>query len=102
MTAIDQAAARFAGRDVAIYGSGFYGTWIAQRIQGKANIVAFFDQNPKLQGSTNLGAPVLGTDEIESCDFEALFIGLNPKKARDIIEAVPSVSRHLSEKIWLT
>ncbi|WP_349358021.1 methyltransferase domain-containing protein [Stappia sp.] len=76
------ARAEVAGRRVAIYGAGFYGTLIASRLGEKP--VCFLDRNPHLQGQTHLGCPVL-TPEACPDDIEAIFAGLNPLHARRIL-----------------
>lgn len=89
---------RLAGQPCAIYGAGFYGSWIAQQLDGAVKIVAVLDQNPTLQGSTRHGAPVIAPKALDPA-IRTVFVGLNPLKARAIIDAVPSLADR--ELIWL-
>lgn len=73
-----------AGRKVAIYGAGFYGTLIASRLNDKP--VCFLDRNPHLAGLTHVGSPVLYPEDCPA-DVEVLFAGLNPLQARSILPA---------------
>lgn len=91
---------RLAGQPCAIYGAGFYGSWIAQTLAGKVRIVAVLDQNPSLQGSTRHGAPVIAPDDLDG-SVRTVFVGLNPLKARAIMDAVPAFQGRELEFVWL-
>lgn len=99
-TTLDQAATRFAGRKSAIYGAGFYGSWIYSRIGKKIDLVSFLDRNPHLQGATHFGAPVVPPEMI-SDDVEVLFVGLNPLKAHEAIANQPWLHRRGLHHVWL-
>lgn len=99
-TTLDQAAARFAGRKSAIYGAGFYGSWIYSRIGKKIDLVSFLDRNPHLQGATHFGTPVVPPEMI-SDDVEVLFVGLNPLKAHEAIANQPWLHRRGLHHVWL-
>ncbi|MGF6256224.1 methyltransferase domain-containing protein [Ensifer sp. LBL] len=90
----------YARRKVAIYGAGFYGSWIYGRIGGSVDVVAFLDRNASLQGATHFGIPVLPPEELPT-EAEALFIGLNPLKARAAIAAQPWLQRDGLDHVWL-
>ena len=97
-TLLAQARERLAGQPCAIYGAGFYGGWIAQQLAGRVPLVAVIDQNPALQGSTRHGAPVIGPEALDR-DVRAVFVGLNPLKARTIMAALPTMRDR--DLIWL-
>lgn len=97
---LDRQAERFRGRKAAIYGAGFYGSWIFSRIGNEVDLTTFLDRNPHLQGNTHFGAPVVTPEEI-SQEIEALFVGLNPLKARDAISVQPWLHRPGLQHIWL-
>lgn len=97
---IDGAAKEFAGRRAAIYGSGFYGSWLCSRIESKVDLHAFLDQNPNLQGTTHFGRPVIAPANIAG-DVEVVFIGLNPLKARAAIAQQPSLHRSGLNLVWI-
>ncbi|MFK0273911.1 class I SAM-dependent methyltransferase [Ensifer sp. NPDC090286] len=91
---------RYAKRKVAIYGAGFYGSWIYCRIGKAVDVVAFLDRNENMKGATHFGIPVLSPEELPK-EAEALFIGLNPLKARAAIAAQPWLQRDGLDHVWL-
>lgn len=97
---LDQQARQFAGRKAAIYGAGFYGSWIMSRIGDIVDVVAFLDRNPHLQGAMHFGAPMIKPEDIPG-DVEVLFVGLNPLKAREAIAAQTWLNRPGLTHVWL-
>ncbi len=97
---MDEAADRMAGEVCAIYGAGFYGTWIGHKIAGRMDIAAFLDQNPGLQGAARLGKPILPPDGLPP-HVRHVFAGLNPLKARAIMASVPALKDKDIDIIWL-
>ncbi|MEJ6707301.1 MAG: hypothetical protein QNK92_00465 [Amylibacter sp.] len=69
-----------------IYGAGFYGSVIATRLTQKAE--CFIDINPYLQGLGHLNIQVVSTENCPK-DVASIFIGLNPKRAREILGENP-------------
>lgn len=71
---------------VAIYGAGFYGTYlygIAMQI-GK-DIECFIDSNPHMLGHKSNGLPIVNPSGIPD-NVEHILVGLNPQSAKSIIE----------------
>lgn len=97
---LEKQAANFRGRKAAIYGAGFYGSWIFSRIGKDIEVTAFLDQNPNMQNATHFGHPVTAPTAIAE-DAEALFIGLNPLKARAAIGNMPYLHKPGLELVWL-
>ena len=97
---LDRQAAGFAGRKAAIYGAGFYGSWIYSRIRDTVRLAAVLDRNPHLQGGAQFGVPVLPPERIPD-DIDVLFVGLNPLKARDAIAVQPWLHRPGLEHVWI-
>ncbi|MCE7795618.1 methyltransferase domain-containing protein [Sphingobium sufflavum] len=97
---LKQARDRAAGQRCAIYGAGFYGSWIAQQLEGTVEIAAFLDLNPNLQGREHLGVPVLNPAALDE-GVRTIFVGLNPLKARAIIEGMPLFRGRDLEFVWL-
>ncbi len=97
---LEAEAERFRGCKAAVYGAGFYGSWISSRVGRSVNLVSFLDRNPHLEGTTLFGVPVIRPERIGS-DVEVLFIGLNPLKARDAIAAQPWLNRAGLQHVWL-
>ncbi|NZD61036.1 methyltransferase domain-containing protein [Rhizobium sp. WYCCWR 11290] len=97
---LDDAARRLSGKRAAIYGAGAYGSWICSRIGEHVAVTAFLDQNPGLQNTEHFGHPVIAPAALAH-DAEALFIGLNPLKARAAIGSMPYLQRPGLELVWL-
>jgi len=75
---------------VAIYGSGFYGSFIYASLREPSKVRYFLDQNPYRQKTIHLGLPVISAEEITP-DMEVLYVGLNPRIAKEAIEAVDAL-----------
>lgn len=80
-------AANGTGRRAAIYGSGFYGTFIATCLRDFSCIECFLDQNPHRQGGRLLDRPIVAPAQL-SPDVELVYVGLNPRTARENIAGV--------------
>lgn len=97
---LDQAAKDNAAKTCAIYGAGFYGSWIMSRVGTMLDVSAFLDRNPHLVGGVHFRKPVLKPEDIPA-DVEVLFVGLNPLKARDAVAAQPWLNRAGLQHVWL-
>ena len=87
--------------EAAIYGAGFYGSFVYATLADPARVRCFLDNNPHLQGREHLGVPVLRPADCPP-SVRDLWIGLNPLHARRIMAAVDlggasPRQRHLSE-----
>jgi SAM-dependent methyltransferase len=74
-------------RPVAVYGAGFYGSYIGAHLEHPDRIRAYVDQNPYLQGTKHLGCPVVGPADLDPAIGD-VHVGLNPRIARAAIAAV--------------
>jgi SAM-dependent methyltransferase len=99
-TVLDRAAAAYAGMRSAIYGAGFYGSFIAARIGKTANLACFVDRNPHLHGKMHFDLPVFLPAELPA-DVEIVYAGLNPLTARGILAAIPEWSDRSVRKIFM-
>jgi hypothetical protein len=72
------------GADLAIYGSGFYGAYIASELEAPEHVRCFLDRSPYQQGKTLFGRPVLAPEQLPA-DIETVFVGLNPRIARELM-----------------
>lgn len=97
---LDGAAKQFSGKRAAVYGSGFYGSWICSRIEGDVDFRVFLDQNPKLQGSIHFNRPVLAPANLDD-DVDVVFVGLNPLKARAAIAGQTALNRPGLDLVWI-
>lgn len=70
-----------------IYGSGVYGMFVASTLKDLSRVEAFLDANPYRQGRELMGVPILAPDQVPA-DATVVYVGLNPKDSRGIIEGV--------------
>jgi len=75
------------GQKAAIYGAGVYGSFIATCLKNLDHIHCFIDQNPLLKGCCVHGKPVLSPTDLPK-EIVNLYIGLNPKTAKNIIQSI--------------
>jgi SAM-dependent methyltransferase len=90
-----RAAEALAGDEpAAIYGSGFYGAYIASTLGDPARVRCFLDRSPFQQGKTLFGKPVLPPEALPA-DIRTLYVGLNPSIARAAMASTnwPQASR---------
>ena len=71
-------------RPLAVYGAGFYGSFITACLGGADKVSCFVDQNPFLQGRSFFGKPVVAPNDL-SPEIDTLLVGLNPAHAESII-----------------
>lgn len=80
---------------VALYGAGFYGSFIASWLKYPQRIQHVIDQNSYLQGRMMHGTQVIAPSLLPH-EVDTLYVGLNPLNARRIIESTKSIcSRNL-------
>ncbi|MAP24507.1 MAG: hypothetical protein CMM87_03135 [Rickettsiales bacterium] len=73
-------------KKLAIYGSGFYGSFIANSINME-NVLCFIDQNPYRQGLNFYNKPIVSSKNLPK-DITDILVGLNPNSAKKAISAV--------------
>lgn len=79
------AAERASGdASAAIYGSGFYGAYIAQQLARPEHVRCHLDRSPYQQGKTLMGRPIV-TPEALPPEVRTLYVGLNPAIARQAL-----------------
>jgi SAM-dependent methyltransferase len=104
-TAASEAVVRFEadqarGRPAAIYGSGFYGVFIASRLVDRSKLASFLDRNPHLQSKRIFGLPVAAPSALGD-DVEVVYVGLNPAGAREIAAGVEPLHRRPRDFFYL-
>ncbi len=72
---------------VAIYGSGFYGTFIASSLRDTSRVECFMDMNPHRHAHTLLDKPICSPEKLPA-DVRLIYVGLNPVHARKAIESL--------------
>lgn len=75
--------------EVAIYGSGFYGTYIASCLADQARIRFFLDRDPYRQSKKLYGKAIIDPESMPE-SIDTVFVGLNPAIARQNIEMISS------------
>lgn len=70
-------------KSVAIYGSGFYGAYIASMLQHPEKVHCFLDASPYQQGKTLMGYTILPPHQLPE-QVSLLYVGLNPKIAKAV------------------
>ncbi len=73
--------------EAAIYGAGFYGTYIHACLERPEAVKCFLDQNPHRQKQILLEKPILAP-EVLSKTVRRLYVGLNPRVAREELAAM--------------
>lgn len=86
--------------EAAIYGSGFYGSYILAQLRQPENVTCFLDKNPFQQGKTLFSKPVLSPDALPA-STGAFYIGLNPSIARKTAEGLPFLHKDGVKTIFL-
>lgn len=100
-TRVQQHEQTFDDRDVgAIYGAGFYGSFIYSALTSTERLACFVDQNEYLQGRQLATLPIVPPGELPA-DVTKLFVGLNPAHARAIIGSVPEFAARDLSYIYL-
>ncbi len=77
-----------AQESVAIYGAGFYGTFIAKSLVSPDRIACFVDQDAYKRSRPHMGHSVLSPSELPA-KTSAVMVGINPHLAKNIISGIP-------------
>ena len=97
---IRSAEARRGNLPAAVYGSGFYGAYIASTVQRPELIRCFLDRSPFQQGKTLFGKPVIEPEQLPG-DVRTLYVGLNPAIARAALGSMEWPQHDHMELIYL-
>lgn len=84
----------------AIYGSGFYGTYIASVLDSLDNLVCFLDSSPFQQQKRLFNKPILDPKNVPT-EVSTIFVGLNPVNARKIINNLDSIDKKSFKFVYL-
>ncbi len=71
----------------AIYGAGFYGSFIATRIGESADVGCFIDRNPHVRSQPHMGRLVVAPSDLPE-DIKIVYAGLNPASARAVMSDI--------------
>lgn len=96
----DYEAAHNGDTQAAIYGSGFYGTFIACTLTKPERIRCFLDRNPYRHGRRLLDRPIIDPDEMDR-SISAVYVGLNPSGAKQAIESVAGWQNRTHDYFYL-
>lgn len=92
--------AKSPGEKTVVYGSGIYGLFIASHLEDKASFLGFVDQNPFRQRFTFFDRPVLDPSALPD-EATIVFVGLNPKIARNVIGGMEGIHRNGRKFVYL-
>lgn len=99
-TRLRLAEERLGDGGAAIYGAGFYGSWIASALAKPDRVRCFLDRSPFQQGKLHFGKSVLSPNELPG-DVKMIYVGLNPSIARQALSQSPFASDREVELIFL-
>ncbi|HEX3469179.1 MAG TPA: class I SAM-dependent methyltransferase [Candidatus Elarobacter sp.] len=88
------------GRAAAIYGSGFYGVFIAGRLRNRMNVGYFLDRNPHQQAKRIFGLRVLPPEALGD-QIDVVYLGLNPARAPAIAAGIEPLHRRPRDIFYL-
>ncbi len=97
---IARAARMHTGERCAIYGAGFYGSFITTRLEADTEIACFVDRNPHLLCRPHFGRPVVAPENLP-LDVSVVYVGLNPAHARSILSDVKEWRGRELEMVFL-
>ena len=98
---IARAARMHTGERCVIYGAGFYGSFIATRLEADAEIACFVDRNPYVRSQPHMGRPVVAPEDLPP-DVSVVYAGLNPAHARSILADVEEWRGRKLEMVFLS
>ena len=85
---------------VAIYGSGFYGTFIATCLENLERVECFIDLSPYRQGKYLLEKPILSPQDLNK-STEIIYVGLNPQSSYHSIAEVNDWQEYTHKYFYL-
>jgi len=97
---IRSAERRHAGRPAAIYGSGFYGAYVASLLQQPEQLHCFLDASPYQQGKTLMERPILAPTALPA-EVQVMYVGLNPSIARSTVAAMDWLRERNIQLVYL-
>jgi SAM-dependent methyltransferase len=98
---IQRIESRLGDTPSAIYGSGFYGVYIASLLKKPQNLLAFLDASPYQQGKYIMDRPVIRPTELAD-KAGVLYIGLNPAIARKTVAGMEWLKDKNIKTVFLT
>ena len=75
---------------LAVYGAGFYGNFIATAMKNPKKITCFIDQNKHLTNTEINGKPVLDPENIPK-EVKHVLVGMNPERAKENIDQIEAL-----------
>jgi len=90
----------FMDKTGAIYGSGFYGSYILSTLATRSRITCFIDANPYQQGKTVFGKPVISPENMPS-EINLVYVGLNPSIAHEVMNQLGWEDNHQLTLIYM-
>lgn len=85
--------AQYSDKPAAIYGAGFYGTYIATCLSDLSHVQYFIDQNPHKKNQMIMDKPIILPDELPQT-IQTIYVGLNPRKAHMTIQSIAGWAKY--------
>lgn len=85
---------------LAIYGAGFYATYLTSLLRAPERVVQYIDRNQHLQGRSLLGKPIVAPADAAK-DVDHLIVALNPRIARQAVTEAGSPTLDSATKHFL-
>jgi SAM-dependent methyltransferase len=87
-------------KSVVIYGSGFYGTFIATCLENLDRVEYFIDLSPYRQGKYLLSKLIVSPQNLDK-STELVYVGLNPQSSSRIIDEIDAWREYTHEYFYL-
>lgn len=84
----------------AIYGAGFYGTYVISTLAKPERIACFLDRSPFLNGKTVFGKPVIAPRQLDP-GIQTLYVAVNPSVASSVVSGLRDEGHIPSTLIFL-
>lgn len=97
---ICDAESRLGSLPSAIYGSGFYGSYILSLLSRPDHVQCFIDASPFQQGKRLFNRNILAPSEVQD-NIRALYVGLNPSIARATVDSMTWLEGRNLELVFL-
>jgi hypothetical protein len=88
------------GRAFAIYGAGFYGSFLSSNLVSLKAMKCFIDQNKYLQDKLLVGKKIVLPQDIPE-DVDVIYVALNPKYSRRIIQDIAAFANKKIEYFYI-
>jgi SAM-dependent methyltransferase len=79
--------------DVVFFGAGVFATSLAARMDGEYRVVAFCDNDPRKQGKTLLGRPIVAPAEIHALACDGVVLACDARYHEAVIQQLADIAK---------